>query len=835
VPAQPATSPGIPRLGIPPQWQADAGIGVATQGGAPEKRPRTALPSGLAVAASWDPAVAFAGGAMIGAEARADGFNVLLGGGVNLLREPRNGRNFEYAGEDPLLAGAMVGAAIAGVQSNQIVSTIKHYAVNDQETDRGAGNSIVEEAALRMSDLLAFQFAFERGSPGAAMCAYNRVNGPYACENPFLLTQVLRSEWHWPGYVMSDWGAVHSTAAAANAGLDQESGFGLQRADWFGADKLKAALATGEIDQARIDLMARRVLHAMFDHGLVDNPVTEGRPIDFAAHRAVSRQAAEAGIVLLKNDGGLLPFPGARRILVVGGHADKGVLSGGGSSQVYPDGTNAVPGIAPTGWPGPVVYYPSSPVEDLRKLMPQATIDYDDGTDRAAAARLAAGADVVVVFATQWASESIDVKAALDGEQDALIAAVARANPNTAVVLETGGPVLMPWADKVPAILAAWYPGRAGGEAIANVLTGRVNPSGHLPATFPASLDQLPQPGEPHKGDVEYTEGAAVGYKWFDSKGLEPLFAFGHGLSYTTFAHDHLAVAREGDGLVAMVEVDQHRRARRRRRGAGLRLGPRLGSPATPRRLRQGVPPAGRAQDRRDPRRPAPARRMVPDRPGWTHAAGAYTVTVGHSSRDLGNRCSSSCRRATCRRSGTRAAPIAQAGPAAAVSRPCACVGRSAVGATIASTWSATAPWRTASPARRRSRARRASTGSRALDRPRPTADAEPLAERGDRRDQRLALLVGLEQLDEAVVDLDPVERQRAEMGQRGVAGAEIVDHDADPCACSPGCWPACSRGRRSGSFRESRARAAGGKVGHREDAQQRCDSSGRGTAPQTC
>ena len=628
--------PGIPRLGIPSQWQADAGIGVATQGGAPEKRARTALPSGLAVAASWDPAVAFAGGAMIGAEARADGFNVLLAGGVNLLREPRNGRNFEYAGEDPLLAGTIAGAAIAGVQSNRIVSTVKHYAVNDQETDRGAGNSVIEEAALRMSDLLAFQFAFERGNPGAAMCAYNRVNGPYACENPFLLTQVLRSEWHWPGYVMSDWGAVHSTAAAANAGLDQESGFGLQRADWFGADKLNAALAGGEIDGARIDRMAGRVLHAMFENGLVDDPVAEGQPIDFTAHRAVSRRAAEAGIVLLKNDDGLLPFPGARRILVVGGHADRGVLSGGGSSQVYPEGTNAVPGIAPTSWPGPVVYDPSSPVEELRKLMPQATIDYVDGADRAAAARAAAEAHVVVVFATQWASESIDVKAALDGEQDALIEAVAGANENTVVVLETGGPVLMPWAARVPAILEAWYPGRAGGEAIANVLAGRANPSGHLPATFPASLEQLPHPGEPHKGDVEYSEGAAVGYKWFDSKGLEPLFPFGHGLSYTTFRHDHLAVAREGEGLTAMLEVTNTGE----RAGADV-VQLYISGPGweAPRRhggfVRVLLEPGERrtVEMRIDPRLLG---QWHSDRPGWSRAAGTYTVTVGHSSRDLG-------------------------------------------------------------------------------------------------------------------------------------------------------------------------------------------------------
>src|SRR5690606_4307504 len=250
--------PGIPRLGIPPQWQADAGIGVATQGGSPVKRPRTALPSGLALAATWDLDQAYAGGAMIGSEARAGGVHALLGGSVNLIREPRNGRNFEYAGEDPWLAGAIVGAQIAGVQSNRIVSTAKHYAVNAQETDRGTGNSVVEEGALRMADLLAFEVAIERGNPASVMCAYNRVNGPHSCEHPFLLTQVLREEWGFKGYVMSDWGAVHSTAPSANAGLDQESGFGLQRADWFNADKLRAALAAGEIAAERIDLMAGR-------------------------------------------------------------------------------------------------------------------------------------------------------------------------------------------------------------------------------------------------------------------------------------------------------------------------------------------------------------------------------------------------------------------------------------------------------------------------------------------------------------------------------------------------------------------------------------------------
>ncbi|OYW44007.1 MAG: glycosyl hydrolase [Sphingomonadales bacterium 32-68-7] len=629
--------PGIPRLGIPPQWQADAGIGVATQGGAAEKRARTALPSGLAVAATWDLALARAGGAMIGAEARADGFNVLLAGSVNLLREPRNGRNFEYAGEDPLLAGTIVGAAIAGIQSNGIISTVKHYAVNDQETDRGTGNSVIAEPALRMSDLLAFQFAIERGDPGSAMCAYNKVNGTYSCEHPFLLTQVLRGEWRWPGYVLSDWGAVHSTAASANAGLDQESGFGLQRDDWFGADKLRAALAAGQIDDARIDLMAGRILRSMFAHGLIDRPVAPDQPIDFAAHRAISRAAAEAGIVLLKNERGVLPLlAGAGRIAVIGGHADKGVLSGGGSSQVYPEGTNAVPGIAPTTWPGPVVYYPSSPLEELRKLLPGATFTFDDGVDPESAVRAAAGADVAIVFGTQWASESIDVAPALSDSQDTLIESVALANRNTVVVLETGGPVLMPWADRVPAILAAWYPGRAGGEAIARVLTGAVNPSGHLPATFPKSLDQLPWPGEPRRGDVAYTEGAAVGYKWFDAQRLEPLFPFGHGLSYTTFRHDHLAVAREGDGLFAMVEVTN----------TGTRAGADVVQVyvsgrgwEAPRRLGGFAKVALEPGERKrieihiDPRLLGV---WFEGRPGWTHPAGAYTVSVGHSSRDLG-------------------------------------------------------------------------------------------------------------------------------------------------------------------------------------------------------
>jgi beta-glucosidase len=632
--------PGIPRLGIPPQWQTDAGIGVASQGGAKTKRVATALPSGVATAATFDPTLAYEGGRMIGREARAYGFNVMLGGGVNLLREPRNGRNFEYAGEDPLLAGTIVGAEIAGVQSNHVIDTAKHYALNDQETDRGTGNFIIDEAAFRMSDLLAFELAIERGRPGSVMCAYNLVGGLHACESPFLLTDVLRRDWGWQGYVMSDWGAVHSTAPSANAGLDQESGRGLQTSAWFGADKLTAALVKGEIDQARIDLMAGRILTAMFAHGLIDHPVTGTGPIDFAASRAVAQAGAEAGIVLLKNDSNLLPIAiTARRIAVIGGHADKGVLSGGGSSQVYPEGENAVPGLEPTAWPGPVVYYPSSPLEELKKLLPNARIDYVDGSDPAAAAKLAKGADIAIVFGTQWATESIDVPMRLDGEQDALIDAVAGANGRTVVVLETGGPVLMPWARKVAAILEAWYPGRMGGAAIANVLSGKVNPSGHLPMTFPKSLDQLPYPGEPRKKEATYTEGATVGYKWFDARNLAPQFPFGHGLSYTSFAYSDLDLVRTDKGVAATVTVTN----------AGQRAGadavqlyvspPPRSNWEAPKRL------AGFAKVTLWPGHSTRVSMDVDPRllsiwdqtnPGWSRAPGVYTFSAAHSSRDLG-------------------------------------------------------------------------------------------------------------------------------------------------------------------------------------------------------
>ncbi|MBB6253062.1 beta-glucosidase family protein [Nitrospirillum iridis] len=565
--------PGVPRLGIPDLYESDASLGVANGGTMRPGDVATALPASLATAASFDPDIAYEGGAMIGAEARAKGFNVLLAGGANLTRDPWNGRNFEYMGEDTWLTGVMAGAAIRGVQDNGIISTVKHFALNAQESGRYVLDARIEEPALRESDLLAFQLAMERGQPDSVMCAYNKVNGDWSCENDWLLNQVLKRDWGFSGWVMSDWGGVHSTAKAALAGLDQESGQELDQEVYFG-EPLRAAVQSGAVPAARLDDMVRRILGRLFDRGLVDRPAPETpQAIDYAAHGQVARRAAEAGAVLLRNEGGLLPLSTAlKRVVVIGGHADIGVLSGGGSSQVQ-----AVSGT-PLRLPIPngpanlgfikVTYHGSSPLAAIKARLPGAQVSYLDGHDPAAAAVAARDADAVLVFAEQWRTEAIDLESpALPDGQDALIAAVAAANPRTTVVLETGGAVLMPWLGKVGAVLEAWYPGDQGGEAIARVLFGEVDAGGRLPLTFPATEAQAPRPRVPGLAnvkaaaaqqaakprtpgattvditggvqgfDVPYVEGADVGYRWYERQGSKPLFPFGHGLSYSRFRH----------------------------------------------------------------------------------------------------------------------------------------------------------------------------------------------------------------------------------------------------------------------------------------------------------
>jgi beta-glucosidase len=545
--------PGIPRLGVPALQESDASLGVTNPLGVRPGDGATALPSGLSLAATFNAKLAYEGGAVVGREARAKGFNVQLAGGVNLARDPRNGRNFEYLGEDPWLAGNLAGASIKGIQDQGIVSTVKHFSLNGQETSRHFANSVIDEAAHRESDLLAFQIAIEKGRPGSVMCAYNLVNGDYSCGNNHLLNTVLKGDWGYKGWVMSDWGAVHATDYIVK-GLDQQSGEQLDAKVWFGAP-LKEAVEKGQIPAARLSDASRRILRSMFAVGLFEKPVAPGGAIDYAANAEIAHAAAAEGIVLLKNREGLLPLAGtAKTIAVIGGHADAGVLSGGGSSQVVPPGgAKRVVPLGGEGMMGPFrseYFNGSSPLAAIRKAAPDAKVTFDDGRYVSAAVAAAKVADIVVVFGNQWMGEGEDAPdLSLPDGQDALIAAITAANPNTVVVLQTGGPVSMPWLGQAGAVVEAWYSGAKGGEAIADVLFGAVNPSGRLPMTFPAAIDQYPRAQLPGLGlpektrfDVVYSEGAEVGYRRFAKTGEKPLFPFGYGLSYTTFGFASLTV-----------------------------------------------------------------------------------------------------------------------------------------------------------------------------------------------------------------------------------------------------------------------------------------------------
>ncbi|HYL27693.1 MAG TPA: glycoside hydrolase family 3 C-terminal domain-containing protein [Candidatus Nitrosotalea sp.] len=537
--------PGVPRLGIPALQETDASLGIANPDNVRRRDVATALPSGLSLASTWDAQIAYDNGSILGDEAWRKGFNVLLGPGLNLTREPRGGRDFEYLGEDPLLAGTLAGAVVCGVQQRHVVATMKHFALNDQETGRFTYSAEIGEAGMRESDLLAFEIALERGNPGAVMCAYNRVNGVYACQNNHLLNEILKRDWNFPGWVMSDWGAVRASGAALD-GLDQESD--AQR-DGIGA-------AFFAIPRERQIDMNRRILRSMDAVGLFDDP-PKLSPIDYAAHGQAALEAAQRGIVLLKNDGTLPLSRATPRIAVIGGFADAGVLSGGGSAQVIPVGH---PVFVPLGAPGAsaAFYDRSPPLDAIRAIAPHSAVSFNDGRYPSEAAALARRADVAVVFATQWSLEGADAPSlSLPDGEDALITAVAAANPRTVVVLETGGPVTMPWLDRVRAVAEAWYPGQRGGEAIANVLFGAVDAEGRLPITFPASEAQLVHPELPGLdrllsalasgtrgyqtafalGDfaIAYPDGGDAGYRRFVKDGIAPLFAFGDGLSYTSF------------------------------------------------------------------------------------------------------------------------------------------------------------------------------------------------------------------------------------------------------------------------------------------------------------
>jgi beta-glucosidase len=645
---------GIPRLGIPGIQMSDAAYGVRSSG--KNGRYSTALPCNLAAAASWDPQSAYEYGALIGRELRAQGFNMSLGGGVDLTREPRNGRNFEYLGEDPILAGTLVGQLIKGTQDQHIIGDIKHYALNDQESGRNAVNVNIDQRSMRETDLLAFEIGIRDGNPAGVMCSYNRVNGDYACENKYLLTDVLKQDWKFPGFVLSDWGGAHSIAKASAAGLDHE-----EPNEYFYGDALKKAVDAGKVPMSQVDDHVRRILRSMFATGVIDDPPQKG-VVDVQAGFATAQHIAEQSMVLLKNEGRQLPLNAAtvKSIALIGGHADVGMLSGGGSAQVDPPGGNAImpPGHRETVWGRPV-WFPTSPLKAIAAKVRDAKVEFDSGSDPASAAALAQRSDVAIVFAWRWESEGQDSSSlALPSGQDELIAQVAAANPHTIVVLETGNPVSMPWVNNVSAILEAWFAGSSGDHALANLLFGDVNPSGKLPITFPKSEADLPHlkivqpppnnegpPGPNHWKHIleglpafqtNYDEGLKVGYKWYDAEKKPVLFPFGYGLCYTTYEYSDLQL-NPGDRVQVSFTV----------KNTGERAGTEIaevyaGLPAS-----AGEPPKRLVGWKRVELNPGERKDVTveveplflsifnTDRNSWQRVAGDYTFLVGGSSQNL--------------------------------------------------------------------------------------------------------------------------------------------------------------------------------------------------------
>ena len=552
--------PGNPNLGIPTLYLADGSIGVSAGVGQ-----ATVLPSAIANAASWDLTEAVKYGTVIGTELADYGINVNLGGNVNLIgREPRDGRTFETKGEDPILAGKINAAHIKAIQAEHVIGGMKHFSFNDQESGRFTANVIIDERGGRESDLLAFEISLKDSNVQSVMCSYNLTNSVYDCENNHLLNDILKGDWAFPGFVMTDWWANTSTVGGPVAGLDQEQ----PNQQYFSS--LGPAVSSGSVPQSRLDNMVHRILRAMYEVGIFDYPQSI-QAIPTQADANVAQEIEETGAVLLQNSGGQLPLnaQSIQSIALIGSHADTWVLTGGGSAQVDPVGGGiAGPQPCPPCW-ATVTWAPSSPMQAIQKLAPMAQVQYADGSDAEAAATLAASSQVAIVFVNNWGSEGMDQTTlgltdyvdATPIDQDALVSAVASANPHTVVVIENDGPVLMPWLNQVSSVLETWFPGQNGGPAIADLLFGVADPSGKLPITFPASDAQLPRPVTPQPPDgvtpfnVNYSEGYNVGYKWFDSQGLTPLFPFGFGLSYTTFSITNPSLANNLSGSTPNIQV----------------------------------------------------------------------------------------------------------------------------------------------------------------------------------------------------------------------------------------------------------------------------------------
>lgn len=499
--------------------------------------PATCFPTASALAASWDTELLREVGAALGREARGQGVQVLLGPGVNLKRSPLCGRNFEYFSEDPLLAGTLAAAYITGLQGEGVGASLKHFAANNQEYRRLSSDSVVDERALRELYLRPFEIAVKDAQPWTVMAAYNGVNGRYCSEHPRLLTRILREEWGFGGAVISDWGAVNDRARGLRAGLDLE----MPGYDGARVPELRAALAAGRITGADVERSATRLTELA--RRAARTPRTP--PVDPDAQHALARRAAAAGVVLLQNVGDVLPLRPGAKVAVLGTFAEKPRYQGAGSSVIQPTRLD-------------------TPLGELRALLGEASVAYAPGYPRQGeedAARLRAealaatqGTDVVVIVAglpENMEAEGVDRDHLdLPETQDALIRAVAAAHPRVVVALQSGAPVRLPWRGEVAGLVQAYLGGQAGGGALADVLTGRVNPGGKLAESFPDTLEDVAcsafYPGGPRT--AEYRESLYVGYRYHDTAGVAVAFPFGHGLSYTTFGYGTPRLDRERVG-----------------------------------------------------------------------------------------------------------------------------------------------------------------------------------------------------------------------------------------------------------------------------------------------
>lgn len=547
------TTKAIDRVGIPSVMMTDGPHGLRKQSGATDHLglassvPATCFPPAVGIGSSFDPEIIERVGAAIGVEAAIENVAVVLGPGINIKRSPLCGRNFEYFSEDPIVSGILGAASVRGIQSQGVGTSLKHFAANNQEFDRMRASSDVDPRPLREIYLRGFERVVKDASPWTVMCSYNKLNGVWTSEDPWLLTSVLRDDWGFDGLVVSDWGAVNDRVVGVAAGLDLEMPASGGRTD----AQLVAAVRAGTLAESVLDTAAGRAIALVRRAG--ERPAVAG-PLDVDAHHALAREAAGRSIVLLKNDDALLPLAADRKVAVIGAFATEPRFQGAGSSLINPTRVDkALDQLRAVG--GDNVSYAAGFAVEGGTI---ATSGRTASDLRAEAVSVAGAADVVVLFLGLPAAEEsegfdrdhIDLPA----EQLAVLDAVLEVNPRVVVVLSNGGVVALPFADRVPAIVESWLLGQAGGSAVADVLYGAVNPSGKLTETVPVRLEDNPSfgnfPGE--FGHVRYGEGLLVGYRWYDAKGLEVTFPFGHGLSYTTFEYGSATAEVGADGDVVV-------------------------------------------------------------------------------------------------------------------------------------------------------------------------------------------------------------------------------------------------------------------------------------------